>query len=60
MLMDVLQESAEYFAGHLLAPEALVSAYIESGGTEDDFAETFVMPEQIARGRFEEATAAIH
>ncbi|NIM95940.1 MAG: ImmA/IrrE family metallo-endopeptidase [Anaerolineales bacterium] len=60
LLMDTLQESAEYFARHLLAPEQLVDAFRERGGKGDEFAEVFGIPEQVAEVRYIESVSAIH
>jgi hypothetical protein len=57
MLMDDLQESADYFAGHLLAPDTLVEAYTEGGGDRSGFAEAFGMPDEVAEARWHESAA---
>jgi hypothetical protein len=57
MLMDDLQESADYFAGHLLAPDTLVEAYTEAGGDRSGFAEAFGMLDEVAEARWHESVA---
>jgi hypothetical protein len=52
MLLDELQESAEYFARYLLAPESMVEAYRVNGGDRTRFSEVFGIPEQIAELRW--------
>jgi hypothetical protein len=51
MLMDTLQESAEYFARHLLAPDSMVQAYHINGGNSTGFADEFGIPMEIAEKR---------
>ena len=52
MLMDHLQESAEYFARQLLAPESMVEAFRNNGGGESEFAYVFGIPETVAEQRW--------
>jgi hypothetical protein len=54
MLMDTLQESAEYFARHLLAPTSMVQAYRTNGGNPTGFADEFGIPEFVAEQRVNE------
>jgi len=56
LLMDSLQESAEYFARHLLAPEPLVEAYQENGNDPDHFAKNFGIPKEIAEKRLNDVS----
>jgi Zn-dependent peptidase ImmA (M78 family) len=56
MLMDHLQDSAEYFARQLLAPEPLVEAYRINGGERSDFAHIFGIPEAVAELRWNDIT----
>jgi Zn-dependent peptidase ImmA (M78 family) len=52
MLMDHLQESAEYFARQLLAPESMVEAFRTNGGEKSEFAYVFGIPEVVAEQRW--------
>ena len=52
LLMSELKDSAEYFATHYLAPKLLVDAYLAQGGDEEDFAESFQLPEAVAAARW--------
>jgi hypothetical protein len=54
ILMDDLQESAEYFARQLVAPEPLVEAYCINGGERSDFAYVFGIPESVAEDRWKD------
>ena len=54
LLLDHLQESADYFARHLLAPEQLLGAYHKQDEESADLAESFGMPEKAARLRLQE------
>jgi len=54
MLMPNMSESAEYFAQHLTAPQALLEAYRSRGGDEKNFAPTFRIPSQVAGRRWGE------
>jgi hypothetical protein len=54
LLMPDLRESAEYFARHLLAPEALVAAFRKRGGKDATFAAAFDLPARVAGLRWEE------
>jgi hypothetical protein len=56
ILMDHLQQSAEYFARHLLAPESMVEAYQLNGGDEIHFANDFGIPKEIAEERIRDLT----
>jgi len=56
ILVPELQECAEYFAGQLLAPEALVAAYRKRGGGAAQFGERFDLPGPVAAARWEENT----
>ncbi|OGO18947.1 MAG: hypothetical protein A2Z14_04835 [Chloroflexi bacterium RBG_16_48_8] len=51
ILMDWLQESAEYFARHLLAPEPMVEVFQENGSDPVRFAKEFGIPKEIAEKR---------
>jgi hypothetical protein len=57
ILVPEIQECAEYFAGQLLAPEALVAAYRKRGGGAAQFGEKFDLPGPVAASRWEENTA---
>jgi hypothetical protein len=52
-LLPYLNESADYFAAELLAPEALVQSYKAQNGKEEEFAETFRLPQHVAESRWE-------
>lgn len=52
VLMDHLQESAEYFARQLLAPDPLLEAYRVNGGERSEFADVFGLPESVAELRW--------
>ena len=54
VLKGDLQESAEYFAGHLLAPNPMLETYRANGGNESSFANAFGIPEEIADQRWRE------
>jgi hypothetical protein len=54
LLMDSLQESAEYFARHLLAPDPMVQAYQMNDGAEVGFAYQFGIPEEVAAQRLKD------
>jgi hypothetical protein len=60
LLMDNLQESAEYFARHLLAPETMVQAYQVNGGDTVELAEEFGIPLEVADKRMEELRLEVH
>ncbi|MBN1266235.1 MAG: hypothetical protein JXA25_12125 [Anaerolineales bacterium] len=53
VLLPFLNESADYFAAELLAPEVLVKSYKAKNGKEEDFAQTFRIPENVASSRWE-------
>jgi hypothetical protein len=57
LLLSDLWESAEYFARHLLAPEALVEAYRVRNGDELEFGKAFGLPARAAASRWEEAAS---
>jgi hypothetical protein len=59
VLLPELQECAEYFAGHFLAPEALVAAYRKRGGDGAGFGEAFDLPAQVAASRWEDSLATV-
>jgi hypothetical protein len=59
LLMDTLQESAEYFARHLLAPESMVQAYEVNGGGEQEFANQFGIPKEVAEKRLEDVVLEV-
>jgi len=52
-LLPFINESADYFAAELLAPEVLVQSYQAQNGTEEDFAQDFRLPEHIAEERWQ-------
>ncbi len=52
LLMPELKESASYFASILLAPDAFVNAYRAQGGSEALFAESFMLPVEVAENRW--------
>lgn len=54
MLMDHLQDSADYFARHLLAPDHMLGAYHQQDEKNADLAESFVMTEKAAQLRLQE------
>ncbi|MCH7587268.1 MAG: hypothetical protein IIC78_04405 [Chloroflexi bacterium] len=54
LLMDHLQDSADYFARHLLAPEKMVGAYHQQEEDSGDLADSFVMPQKAAQLRLQE------
>jgi hypothetical protein len=51
MLMDNLQESAEYFARHLLAPEPMWKAFHDNGREVFDLADGFGIPMEVVEKR---------
>ncbi len=53
-LLPFLTDSADYFAVELLASEILISAYVSQGGTEEDFAQTFCLPNEVAEKRWKD------
>jgi len=59
MLMDQLQESAEFFARQLLAPESMVEAFRISGGDRSDFAVVFGIPEAVAEQRWNDVALEV-
>jgi len=60
MLGDSLRESSEYFAGHLTAPEVLVTAYRKrTADHADGFADSFGIPAPIASARWAESAEHI-
>jgi Zn-dependent peptidase ImmA (M78 family) len=58
LLLPHLRESAEYFAGCLLAPDTMLHAYRDNGGNAAELAETFHIPLSVAERRWEEAVAS--
>ncbi len=54
LLLTHLEESQDYFARVLLAPDPLVSAYRHQGKDLRGFAETFLIPTRIANERWED------
>jgi hypothetical protein len=54
LLLPDLRYCAEQFALALVAPDRMVRAYDESGGSLDDFASTFDIPPEVAAARWEE------
>jgi hypothetical protein len=54
LLLPDLRECADFFARVLMAPDAMVSAYRGNGGTADDFANAFDLPEPVAAARWED------
>ena len=59
MFMEDLQESAEYFARHLLAPECLIDAYGRDHDNCAEFADIFGIPNQMAEQRLSETVSPI-
>lgn len=57
-LMDIfisdLLESGESFAARMVAPDSMVAAYRNRGGSESDFADDFDIPGPVAHKRWEE------
>jgi hypothetical protein len=60
LLLASLREWGEYFARHLLAPDALVDAYRDRGGAEDGLAEAFEMPQRVAAIRWQDPSPALN
>lgn len=60
MLMDSLQESAEYFARNLLAPEPMVHAYQAVADEVINFSDEFGIPVEIAKKRLHDVGAEVH
>jgi hypothetical protein len=54
LLMAHLEDSQDYFARVLLAPDTLVSSYRRQGRDIRGFAETFLIPTRIASLRWED------
>jgi GNAT superfamily N-acetyltransferase len=54
LLMENLQESAEYFARHLLVPEPMVKTYQVNGGDPIEIAEKFGIPLEVADKRMKD------
>lgn len=54
LLLTHLEESQDYFARVLLAPDPLVSTYRHQGKDIRGFAETFLIPTRIASERWED------
>jgi Zn-dependent peptidase ImmA (M78 family) len=59
MLMDSLQESAEYFARQFLSPQPMVDVFQNREDKEMDFAEAFAVPEQVANARMQDSDLAL-
>lgn len=51
LLMEKLQESAEYFARHLLVPKALIKSYRLDNKGRDKVAKVFEISEDVADAR---------
>lgn len=54
VLLTHLEDSQDYFARVLLAPDPLISAYRRQGKDIRGFAETFLIPTRIASERWED------
>jgi hypothetical protein len=54
LVMDDLQDAAEYFARSLLAPEPLINAYRKRNGGRNRFSDTFELREDAADKSWEE------
>jgi hypothetical protein len=54
LLMDKLQESAEYFARHLLAPKQLVKAYRSKSEGKKQLANSFEVSDDVADARLQD------
>lgn len=54
MLLAHLEDSQDYFARVLLAPDPLISSYKRQGKDIRGFAETFLIPTRIASERWED------
>lgn len=59
LLLPSLREWSDYFARHLLAPDALVKSYRAHGGGEDRFADAFHMPARSAAARWSDSAQTI-
>lgn len=55
VLLTHLEDSQDYFARVLLAPDPLISAYRRQGKDIRGFAETFLIPTRIASARWEDS-----
>ena len=55
LLMSHLEESQDYFARVLLAPDPLIATYRRQGRDIRGFAETFLIPTRIASERWEDS-----
>lgn len=55
VLITHLEESQDYFARVLLAPDPLVSSYRKQGRDIRGFAETFLIPTRVASERWDDA-----
>ena len=60
LLMENLQESAEYFARHLLAPEPMVETCQINGGDPVELAEIFGIPLEVADKRMKDMSLEVH
>ena len=54
VLLTHLEDSQDYFARVLLAPDPLISSYRRQGKDIRGFAETFLIPTRIANERWED------
>lgn len=57
MLLPDLEECAQYFAQHFLAPETLVAAFRRNGASLQQFSDTFDLPPRVAAYRWEEVAS---
>lgn len=55
LLMDTLQDSAEYFARHVLSPRPLVEVFQNRKDQGATLADTFAIPEEVADARLQDA-----
>ena len=55
VLLTHLEDSQDYFARVLLAPDPLISSYRRQGKDIRGFAETFLIPTRIANERWEDS-----
>lgn len=54
LLLSDLRDASEFFARCLAAPDRLVRAFKQQGGQEEQFADTFGLPAEIAAARWED------
>lgn len=52
IFMPTMDEDSAYFAGHLLAPDAMIKSIKKNSPEQLNIAETFCLPEGIAAKRF--------